>query len=79
MVLGCTRSSSNALLHLDLQLIAQVSGDHSEHLEWLGERSKLQVVKATLQVAIFGDFCDQLLQRRHFKAEEIVMTCINVH
>lgn len=32
-------------------------------------------------VAIFGDLCAQLLQRRHFKStfEEIVMTCINVH
>lgn len=31
--------------------------------------------------AIFGDFCDQLLQRRHFKSlfEEILVTCMNVH
>lgn len=32
-------------------------------------------------VAIFGDLCDQRLQRRHSKSvlEEIVLTCINVH
>lgn len=76
---GCAGSSSD--LHLNLQFMALVPTDHCEHLGWLWERSKLQVVKATSQVAIFGDVCDQLLQRRHFKSlfGEIVITYINVH
>lgn len=65
---GYTVSSSNAFLHLDFHLRAMVPGDHSEHLGWLWERSKPQVVKTIALVSTFADFCDQLLQRRHFKS-----------
>lgn len=45
---GCTGFSSDVLLHLDLQLRALVPRDHCEHLVWLQEGSKHQVVKTTV-------------------------------